>query len=76
MADQVTVQLINVDTPKIVKFLALKAKYLVTCNNSDMDAFAIQYVAIHDRPPCGARGKGCARWSAIAREIDAYCASA
>jgi hypothetical protein len=54
MADQVTVQLVNVDTPKIVKFLALKAKHLVTCDHCDMDAFAIQYVAIHDRPPYGA----------------------
>jgi hypothetical protein len=51
MADQVTVQLINVDAPEIVKLLALKAKYLVTSDHGDMDAFAIQYVAIHDRPP-------------------------
>jgi hypothetical protein len=55
--DQITVQLINVDAPEFVKLLALKAEHLATCDHSDMDAFAIEYVAIHDRPPYGARGK-------------------
>jgi hypothetical protein len=51
MTDEVAVQLINVDTPEIVKLLALKAKHFATGDHGDLDAFAIQYVAIHDRPP-------------------------
>jgi hypothetical protein len=74
MTDEVAVQLVNVDTPKIVKFLALKAKHLVTCDHGDMDAFAIQYVAIHDPPPMHGRPrrKGCACCPAIARQIARY----
>ena len=51
MTDEIAVQLVNVDTPEIVKLLALKTKHLVTSDHGDMDAFAIQYVAIYDRPP-------------------------
>jgi len=35
-----------------------------------MDAFAVEYIAVHDRPPIEVpRGKGCAWWAAIARQI-------
>jgi hypothetical protein len=51
MTDEVAVQLVNVDTPEIVKLLALKAKHPVTCDDGDMYAVAIPYVAIHDQPP-------------------------
>jgi hypothetical protein len=51
MTDEVAVQLVNVDTPEIVKLLTLKVKHLATWNQGDMDAFAIQYVANHDRAP-------------------------
>jgi hypothetical protein len=51
MTDEVAIQFVNVDTPQIVKLLALKAKHLVTIDHGDMDAVAIQYIAIHDRPP-------------------------
>src|SRR5260370_9406558 len=35
-----------------------------------MDAFAVEYIAVHDRPPIGVpNGKGCACWAAIARQI-------
>jgi hypothetical protein len=68
MTDEVAVQLVNVDTPQIVKLLALKAKHLVTCDHGDVDAFAVQYVAIHDRPPMqGPRDKDCACRKAITR---------
>jgi hypothetical protein len=50
--DEVAVQLVNVDTPEIVQLLALKAEHLATCDHGDMDAFAIQYVAIHDDLQC------------------------
>jgi hypothetical protein len=53
MTDEVAVQLVNVRTSKIVKLLALKAKYLMTSENADMDALAVKYVAIHKRPPTG-----------------------
>jgi hypothetical protein len=51
MTDEVAVQLVNVDTPQVVKLLALKAKHLVTRDHRDMDAITIQYVAIYDQPP-------------------------
>src|SRR5258708_39882203 len=35
-----------------------------------MDAFAVEYIAVHDRPPIEVpHGKGCACWAAIARQI-------
>jgi hypothetical protein len=48
MTNEVAVQLVNVDTPKVVKLLALKAEDLATCDHGDMDALAIHYVEIHD----------------------------
>jgi hypothetical protein len=51
MTDEVAIQLVNFDTPQNVELLAPKAKHLVTRDHRDMDAFTIQYVAIHDRPP-------------------------
>ena len=51
MTDEIAVQLVNIDAPKIVKLFALKAENLATCDHGDMDAFAIQYIAIHDLPP-------------------------
>jgi hypothetical protein len=51
MTDEVPVQLVKFDTAQNVKLLAPKAKHLVTRDYRDMDAFTIQYVAIHDRPP-------------------------
>jgi hypothetical protein len=73
MTDEVAVQLVNIGTPEIVKLLALEAKYLVTCDNGDMDALAIQYVAIHDPPPIEVlHDKGCACCPPIARQIAFY----
>jgi hypothetical protein len=51
MSDEVAIQLVDVDAPEIVKLLALEIKHLVTSDHGDKDAFAIQYIAIHDRPP-------------------------
>jgi hypothetical protein len=51
MTDEVAVQLVNVDTPEIVELLAPKAEHLATIDHGDMDAVAIQYIAIHKRPP-------------------------
>src|SRR5713226_236859 len=35
-----------------------------------MDALAVEYIAVHDRPPIEVpHGKGCACWAAIARQI-------
>jgi hypothetical protein len=51
MANQVTVQLINVDAPEIVKLLALIAENCRTRDHGNMDAVAIEYVAVHDRSP-------------------------
>src|SRR5260221_6453993 len=35
-----------------------------------MDAFAVEYIAVHDRPPIEVpHAKGCACWAAIARQI-------
>jgi hypothetical protein len=55
MTDEVAVQLVYVDTSEIVQLLAPKAEHLATIDHSDMDAFAIQYVAIHDDLHTGPR---------------------
>jgi hypothetical protein len=35
-----------------------------------MDAFAVEYIAVHDRPPIEVpHGKGCACWAEIARQF-------
>src|SRR5476649_2766119 len=68
MANQVTVQLINVHAPEIVKLLAIMTENCGTDDHGNMDAFAIEYVAVHDGSPVlGLRDKGCASWSAKAR---------
>jgi hypothetical protein len=71
MTDEIAVQLVNIDAPEIVNLLALKVEHLATRDHGDMDAFAIQYIAVHDRPPVQGwtSVKGCARWPAIARQI-------
>ena len=38
-------------SPKIVKLLTFKAENLVVHDHADMDAFAVQYIAVHDRRP-------------------------
>jgi len=72
MTDKVTVQLVNISAPEIVKLLAFKAEHLVTCDHGHMDAFAVPYVAHHDRPPMREHDKGCAYCPAIARQIARY----
>src|SRR5258708_5149250 len=55
---------------KIVKLLTFEAEDRVTRNHADMDAFAVEYIAVHDRPPIEVpHAKGCACWAAIARQI-------
>jgi hypothetical protein len=51
MTNEVAIQLINVRTLKIVKLLTFEAKDLVARDNADMDALAVEYIAVHDRPP-------------------------
>ena len=51
MTNEVAVQLINVRTLKIAKLLTFEAKDLLAHNNADMDALAVEYIAVHDRPP-------------------------
>jgi hypothetical protein len=70
MANQVTIQLINVDASEIVKLLALTAENCRTYDHGDVDALTAEYVAVHDRSPAlGLRGKGCACWQPKARQI-------
>src|SRR5258707_2077901 len=70
MTNQVAIQLVNVRTLKIVKLLTFEAEDRVTRNHADMDAFAVEYIAVHDRPPIEVpHAKGCACWAAIARQI-------
>jgi hypothetical protein len=55
---------------KIVKLLTFEAEDRVARDHADMDAFAVEYIAVHDRPPIEVpHGKGCACWAAIARQI-------
>src|SRR5882724_9168705 len=51
MTNQVAIQLVNVRTLKIVKLLTFKAEDLVAHNHADMDAFTVQYIAVHDQRP-------------------------
>src|SRR5712671_2359111 len=44
-------QLVNVRTLKIVELLTFKAEDLVAHDHADMDAFAVEYIAVHDRRP-------------------------
>jgi hypothetical protein len=70
MANQVTVQLVNIDAPEIVKLFALTVEYCGTDDHGDNGAFGIEYVAVHiDLPGFGPRGKGCACCPAKARQI-------
>src|ERR1700730_7805900 len=70
MTNKVAIQLVNVRTLKIVKLLTFEAEDRVAPDHADMDAFAVEYIAVHDRPPIEVpHGKGCACWAAIARQI-------
>src|SRR5258707_5068588 len=51
MTNQVAIQLVNVRTLKIVKLLTFTAEDRVIHDHADMDAFAVEYIAVHDRPP-------------------------
>jgi hypothetical protein len=57
MANHVAIQLVNVQTLKIVKLLTFKAEDLVVDDRAHKDAFAVEYTAIHDRPPVEAPSK-------------------
>jgi hypothetical protein len=70
MSNQVAIQLVNVRPLKIVKLLTFEAEDRVARDHADMDAFAVEYIAVHDRPPIEApHGKGCACRVAIVRQI-------
>jgi hypothetical protein len=60
MANQVTVQFINVIAPKIVKLSAPAVENFTTRDYGDEDALAVEYIAVHDRSPGLGCGKGCA----------------
>jgi hypothetical protein len=50
--------------------LTFEAEDRVARDHADMDALAVEYIAVHDRPPIEVpHGKGCACWAAIARQI-------
>src|SRR6202051_3844794 len=51
MTNQVAIQLVNARTLKIVKLLTFKAEDRVVQDHADMNAFAVDYIAVHDRPP-------------------------
>jgi len=50
--------------------LTFAAEDRVARDHADMDAFAVEYISVHGRPPIEVpHGKGCACWVAIARQI-------
>jgi hypothetical protein len=51
VTNKVAIQLVNVRTLKIVKLLTFKAEDLVARDYADMNAFAVQYITVDDRPP-------------------------
>jgi hypothetical protein len=58
-----------VRTLKIVKLLTLKAKDRAFHDYADMDAFAVEYIAVHADLLSTPLSKDCACWPGIARQI-------
>jgi hypothetical protein len=49
-------QLVNVQTLKIVELLTSEAKDRVAHDYAYMDTLAVEYIAVHDRPPVDVQG--------------------
>ena len=49
--DKLSGQFVYADAPKIVELPTPKIENSRTADRRDMDAFAVEYIAVHDRPP-------------------------
>jgi hypothetical protein len=64
--DKLSGQFVYVDAPKIVELLTPKTENSRTADRRDVDAFAVEYIAVHDLPPI-ARGPAAAKAALVGR---------
>jgi len=68
--NQLSGKLVNVHASEVIDLLSLEIEDGRAKDDRYVDATAVEYFSVHDLPPIeGPRGKGCACWAAIARQI-------
>ena len=70
VSNQLSGKLVNVHASEVIDLLSLEIEDGRPKDDRYVDATAVEYFSVHDLPPIeGTRGKGCACWAAIARQI-------
>src|ERR1700716_1205612 len=70
VSNQLSGKLVNVHASEVIDLLSLEIEDGRPKDDRYADATAVEYFPVHDLPPIeGPRGKGCACWPAIARQI-------
>ena len=70
VSNQLSGKLVNVHASEVIDLLSLEIEDGRPKDDRYVDATAVEYFSVHDLPPIeGLRGKGCACWAAIARQI-------
>jgi len=68
VSNQLSGKLVNVHASEVIDLLSLEIEDGRAKDDRYVDA--VEYFSVHDLPPIeGPRGKGCACWAAIARQI-------
>lgn len=67
MPDEFAGKAIDIATFQFVQFFAREIKNVRADDHRNVDAFAVENIAVHDRPPIEAPEQACASWTAIAR---------
>src|ERR1700737_2687829 len=70
VSNQLSGKLVNVHASEVIDLLSLEIEDGRATDDRYVDATAVEYFSVHYLPPIeGPRGKGCACWAAIARQI-------
>jgi hypothetical protein len=70
VSNQLSGKLVNVHASEVIDLLSLEIEDGRATDDRYLDATPGEYFSVHDLPPIeGSRGKGCACWAAIARQI-------
>jgi hypothetical protein len=70
VSNQFPGKLVNVHVSEVINLLSLEIEDGRPKDDRYVDAAAVEYFSAHDQPPIeGPRGRGCACWAAIARQI-------
>src|ERR1700726_5104612 len=71
VSNQLSGKLVNVHASEVIDLLSLEIEDGRPKDDRYADAPAVEYFSVHDptSPSRGPRGKGCACWAAIARQI-------